>query len=119
MVSAQARQYIANKLEEQAKQNWLFNHLTFEGEVSKEGPNRVYGFADVHITLNSKGELWVESPKYRNFISADSYNTAKEAVDLLYNQLRYIDDNYDRLQSNPEIWVKKGIFSRIKNRFAS
>lgn len=119
MVSAQARQYIANKLEEQAKTFWLFNHLKFEGEVSTDGKNRVYGFADVQITLNKKGELWIESPKYRNFIAADSYQSAKEAVDLIYNQLRYIDENYERLQSSPEIWVKKGIFSRIKSRIAS
>lgn len=119
MVSAQARQYIANKLEEQAKQNWLFNNLKFEGELPQEGKNRVYSFADVCITLNRKGDLWIEGSQYRNYISGDSYQTAKEAVDLLYDQLRYIDENYERLQKAPEIWAKKGLFTRLKERIAS
>ncbi|WP_413558274.1 hypothetical protein [Bdellovibrio sp. HCB209] len=119
MVSAQARQYIANKLEEQAKQNWLFSNLKFEGEIPNQGKNRIYGFSDVCITLNHKGDLWIEGPTYRNFISSNNYHTAKEAVDLLHDQLRYIDENYKRLQSSPEIWVKKGLFTRIKERIAS
>ncbi|WP_413575524.1 hypothetical protein ACLVWU_14380 [Bdellovibrio sp. HCB290] len=119
MVGAQARQYIANKLDEQAKLIWQFNNLHYSGEISVKKPQRVFSFGEISISLKPNGDLWIEGANYRNYISADSYTSAQECVNLLGDQLRYIDQNYQRIQSEPEFWAKKGFLIRIMERFAS
>ncbi|WP_413582355.1 hypothetical protein [Bdellovibrio sp. HCB288] len=119
MVGAQVRQYIANKLDEQAKLIWHFDNLHYAGEVSAKKPQRIFSFGEIKISLQTSGDLWIEGTNYRNFISADSYTSVQECMNLLGDQLRYVDQNFQRIQSEPEFWAKKGLLVRIIERFAS
>ncbi|MBO9667056.1 MAG: hypothetical protein J7501_09615 [Bdellovibrio sp.] len=112
--------YVAKKLDELAANQWLFKNLHYQGLVSlPTHKDRVYGFGEVQVLLKPKGELWIEGAYYRNFVSADGYQSAKEAVDQIFKHLSYIDKNHMRLKDDPEDWAPKNMLQRLKSKFAS
>ncbi|UXR65075.1 hypothetical protein EZJ49_02285 [Bdellovibrio bacteriovorus] len=106
--------YIEVKLLEAAKDKWVFQNFKFEGHKLRPLERKMYfDFGVIEVFLNPNGSIDVVGDFYRNSIKASEYASAQDACVLIYDHLRYADQNYHRLIEAPENWTKPGFISKL------
>ncbi|MFV8259776.1 hypothetical protein ACNQKP_18350 [Bdellovibrio bacteriovorus] len=110
--------YIETKILENAKERWLFQNFKFEGLKARPLEQRKYfDFGVIEVFLNSNGSIDVAGDFYRNAITPKEYNSVQDACAMVYDHLRYADQNYHRLVQAPEDWTKKSFFGKLFSGF--
>lgn len=110
--------YIETKIQEYAAERWLFQNFKFEGLKLRPLEQRKYfDFGVIEVCLNSNGSIDIAGDFYRNSITPKEYNSIQDACAMVYDHLRYADQNYRRLVQAPEDWTKKSFFSKIFSGF--
>lgn len=110
--------YIETRLSEAATNQWQFNHFKFAGVKSRSQENtKHFDFGAIEVIIHSKGHIDVLGDFYKNSIRKNEYNSAQDAVLMIYDQLRYADQNYQRLLTAPENWAQKGFLEKVAELF--
>lgn len=110
--------YVEGKLLEAAKEKWVFQHFKFEGYKLRPLERKMYfDFGVIEVFLNPNGSVDIVGDFYKNSIKASEYASAQDACAMIYDHLRYADQNYLRLIDAPENWTKQGFIAKLFSGF--
>ncbi|XGC81793.1 hypothetical protein ACES2L_04760 [Bdellovibrio bacteriovorus] len=111
------KNYIEGKILELATSKWLFQNLQFAGERISPDQRKYLDFTLMQVFVESN-QISILGAFYKNQIFQGEYQSAHEAAALVFDHLRYVDTNYQRLQLAPEDYVKKSFFKKVFERLA-
>lgn len=103
--------YVEAKILDSAKAKWLFQNLHFMGEKYRE-KSKYFDFAVLEVVVQNDC-IVIESACYKNQISIKEFQSAQEAAAMVYDHLKYVDTNYQRLQKAPEDYLQKSFFKKV------